>query len=156
MKNQDLFIRKIIVAFLFMVGFTASGILAQQNMTVKTQASDDEAAKKAEAFLAQWDKNDMPGGAVGVVKDGRLVYKRGFGMANLDYDVPNTTSTTLFNLASASKPFTAMSIALLAQQGKFRSTTIFASICRKFRNTTRRSRFGICFIIRAESANIRR
>jgi CubicO group peptidase (beta-lactamase class C family) len=38
-------------------------------------------------------------------------------MANLDYDVPNTTST-LFNLASSSKPFTAMSIALLAQQGK--------------------------------------
>lgn len=59
----------------------------------------------------------MPGGAVGVVKDGKLVYKRAFGMANLDYDIPNTTST-LFNLASASKPFTAASVALLAQQGK--------------------------------------
>src|SRR5215216_3560442 len=59
----------------------------------------------------------MPGCVVGAVQDGRLVYKRGFGMANLDYDIPNTTST-LFNLASASKPFTAMSIALLAQQGK--------------------------------------
>jgi CubicO group peptidase (beta-lactamase class C family) len=59
----------------------------------------------------------MPGCAVGAVRDGRLVYKRAFGMANLDYDVPNTTST-LFNLASSSKPFTAASIALLAQQGK--------------------------------------
>ncbi|HEX8247761.1 MAG TPA: serine hydrolase domain-containing protein [Pyrinomonadaceae bacterium] len=118
MKNQDLFIRKIIAAFLLMVGFTAADILGQQNMTAKTQPlSDDEAAKKADAFLAQWDKNDMPGCGVGAVKDGRLVYKRAFGMANLDYDVPNTTST-LFNLASASKPFTAMSIALLAQQGK--------------------------------------
>ena len=117
MKNQDLFIRKIIVVILFVIGLTATDILGQQNMTAKTQPPDDELAKKVDAFLSQWDKNDMPGCGVGVVKDGRLVYKRGFGMANLDYDVPNTPSTR-FNLASASKPFTALSIALLAQQGK--------------------------------------
>jgi CubicO group peptidase (beta-lactamase class C family) len=117
MKNQDLFIRKIIAVILLMVGFTATDILGQPDMTARTQPSDDESAKKVDAFLSQWDKNDLPGCAVGVVRDGRLVYKRGFGMANLDYDVPNTPST-LFNLASASKPFTAFSIALLAQQGK--------------------------------------
>ena len=116
-KCLDSFIRKSIVVILFIVGFTAAEILGQQNMPAKTQPFDEESAKKADAFLSQWDKNDMPGCAVGVVKDGKLVYKRGFGMANLDYDVPNTTST-LFNLASASKPFTAASIALLAQQGK--------------------------------------
>src|ERR1044071_8720400 len=116
-RYQDLFTRKIIVVILFTVGFTATDILGQQNMTAKTQPSDDELAKKVDAFLSQWDKKDMPGGAVGVVKDGRLVYKRGFGIANLDYDVPNTPST-LFNLASVSNPFTAFSIALLAQQGK--------------------------------------
>jgi CubicO group peptidase (beta-lactamase class C family) len=118
MKNQDLFTRKFIAVFLLMIGFTATDILGQQNVTAKTQPPDDEAAKKVDAFLSQWDKNDMPGCAVGVVKDGRLVYKRGFGMANLDYDVPNTPSTTRFNLASASKPFTAFSIALLAQGGE--------------------------------------
>jgi CubicO group peptidase (beta-lactamase class C family) len=117
MKIQHLFIRKIIVVVLFIVGFVAADVSGQQNLSAKTQLSDEEAGKKADAFLAQWDKTDMPGGAVAVVKDGKLVYKRAFGMANLDYDVPNTTST-LFNLASASKPFTAMSIALLAQQGK--------------------------------------
>ena len=92
-RYQDLFMQKIIVAILFMVGFTATDILGQQNTTAKTQPSDDELAKKVDAFLSQWDKNDMPGCAVGVVKDGRLVYKRGFGMANLEYDVPNTPST---------------------------------------------------------------
>jgi CubicO group peptidase (beta-lactamase class C family) len=116
-KYQDLFIRKIFVAFFFMLGLTAAAILGQQNMTTKTPLSDDESAKKVDAFLSQWDKNDLPGCGVGAVKDGKLVYKRGFGMANLEYDVPNTP-LTLFNLASASKPFTAMSIALLAQQGK--------------------------------------
>jgi CubicO group peptidase (beta-lactamase class C family) len=117
MKNRGLFIRKFIAVILFMIGFTASDILGQQNVTANTRPSDDESAKKVDAFLSQWDKNDMPGCAVGVVRDGKLVYKRGFGMANLDYDVPNT-STTRFNLASVSKPFTAFSIALLAQQGK--------------------------------------
>ncbi len=102
---------------MFMAGFTATDVSGQQNAAAKTQPADDEPAKKVDAFLSQWDKNDMPGCAVGVVKDGRLVYKRGFGMANLDYDVPNTPSTR-FNLASVSKPFTAFSIALLAQQGK--------------------------------------
>jgi CubicO group peptidase (beta-lactamase class C family) len=102
---------------LFLVGLNNARILGQQNMKAKFELSDEEAAKKADAFLAQWDKNDMPGCGVGAVRDGKLVYKRAFGMANLDYDVPNTTST-LFNLASVSKPFTAMSIALLAQQGK--------------------------------------
>ena len=99
------------------IGFTAIAITGQQNVIAELTPSDDESAKKADAFLAQWNKNDMPGCSVGAVRDGRLVYGRAFGMANLDYDVPNTTST-LFNLASASKPFTAMSIALLAQQGK--------------------------------------
>ena len=81
---------KIFVVFLLTVGFTATGVFGQ---TV------DEAAGKADAFLSQLDKPDLPGGAVGVVRDGRLIYKRAFGLANLDYDVPNTT-TTLFNLAS--------------------------------------------------------
>jgi CubicO group peptidase (beta-lactamase class C family) len=117
MKNQHLFIRKITAAILFIVGFTAADILGQPFMTADLRPSETEAAKKTDAFLSQWEKNDLPGGAVSVVLDGKIVYKRAFGLANLDYDVPNTTST-LFNLASASKPFTAMSIALLAQQGK--------------------------------------
>ena len=102
---------------LFIFSFNLTEISGQSNMTVKLSPADEEAAKKAEAFLAQWDKKDMPGCSVGAITDGRLVYKRAFGMANLDYDIPNTTST-LFNVASASKPFTAMSVALLAQQGK--------------------------------------
>lgn len=102
---------------LLMVGLTTNNLLGQQNTTVKLSPSEAEAATKVDAFLSQWDKKDMPGCSVGMIKDGRFIYKRGFGMANLDYDIPNTT-TTLFNLASVSKPFTAFSIALLAQQGK--------------------------------------
>ena len=81
------------------------------------QITADDAAKQVDVYLSQWDKKDMPGCAVGVVKDGKLVYKRGVGMANLTYDVPNTP-TMRFEVASTTKPFTAMAIALLAEQGK--------------------------------------
>lgn len=80
-------------------------------------AQDDEKAKKVEAYIAPWDKPDQPGCAIGAIKNGNLVYKRGFGLANLDYDIPNTP-TTLFTIASTSKQFTAMSVLLLVQQGK--------------------------------------
>ncbi len=52
-----------------------------------------------------------------MIKDGQVVYKRGYGVANLDYDIP-ISSKTVFNIASMSKQFTAFSVALLARQGK--------------------------------------
>jgi CubicO group peptidase (beta-lactamase class C family) len=58
-----------------------------------------------------------PGVALAVVKDGELVLKQGWGLANLEYDIP-ITPATVFDAASVSKQFTAFAIALLIQQGK--------------------------------------
>ena len=63
------------------------------------------------------DKSDSPGCALGVYRDGQIIYKHGYGMANLNDDVP-ITPATVFHVASMSKQFTAASIVLLAQQGK--------------------------------------
>jgi CubicO group peptidase (beta-lactamase class C family) len=60
---------------------------------------------------------DVPGGVVGVVRDGRLVFARGYGMASLEYDVPFTTETPT-NIGSTSKQFTAFAIMLLKEQGE--------------------------------------
>jgi CubicO group peptidase (beta-lactamase class C family) len=65
----------------------------------------------------KWDKPNTPGCALGVYKDGRIIYKRGYGMADLNNDVPITPGT-VFHVASMSKRFTAASMVLLAQQGK--------------------------------------
>lgn len=51
------------------------------------------------------------------MKDGEIVFSKAYGLASLEYKVPNTTET-IFNLASISKQFTAMGILLLEQQGK--------------------------------------
>jgi len=52
---------------------------------------------------------DSPGCALGIIKDGKLIYAHGYGMANLDYNVP-LSSKSVFDLESISKQFTAMGI----------------------------------------------
>ena len=72
---------------------------------------------KVDKLFEGWNKPDSPGAALAVLKDGEVIYKKGYGYANLEYDIP-ITSSTIFHVASVSKQFTAFAIALLANQGK--------------------------------------
>ena len=85
--------------------------------TVPAQNGDDPLTKKVDQLFATWDKPESPGAAIAVIKDGAVVYKRGYGSANLEYNIP-ITPQTVFHVASVSKQFTAFAIALLASQGK--------------------------------------
>ncbi len=69
-----------------------------------------------DAMFEQWDREDSPGFALGIFRDGRIIYSRGYGMANLEYNIP-ITPQTVFRIGSLSKQFTAMCVALLAEQG---------------------------------------
>lgn len=61
-------------------------------------------------------KGDQPGAALGIIKDGHLIYSKGFGKARLEGDLDITTSTN-FRLASITKQFTAAAILLLKEEG---------------------------------------
>jgi CubicO group peptidase (beta-lactamase class C family) len=61
-------------------------------------------------------ERDAPGCALGVIQDGKLAYGRGYGLANLDWQIPITTST-VFDIGSVSKQYTASAIALLDVEG---------------------------------------
>ena len=80
-------------------------------------AAADEKTDKVDKLFAQWDKTVSPGAALAIIKDGKIIYKRGYGMANLEHRVP-ITSTSVFRIGSTSKQFTASCIAILALQGK--------------------------------------
>jgi CubicO group peptidase (beta-lactamase class C family) len=56
-------------------------------------------------------------GSVLVARDGKVVFSKGYGMANLEFDIPNTPNTK-FRLGSVTKQFTAASILLLQEHGK--------------------------------------
>jgi CubicO group peptidase (beta-lactamase class C family) len=82
-----------------------------------SQSSNVSIEKRVDQLFSQWNKPDSPGAAVAVLKDGAVIYKRGYGIANLEYDVPITPST-VFHVASVSKQFTAFAVTMLANQGK--------------------------------------
>jgi CubicO group peptidase (beta-lactamase class C family) len=58
-----------------------------------------------------------PGCALGVYRDGQIIYAKGYGLANIEENVP-ITAKTVFDIGSTSKQFTAASILLLEKQGK--------------------------------------
>src|SRR6476660_8561337 len=58
-----------------------------------------------------------PGCALGIYHDGRIVYSKGYGMAELNLGVP-ITAGTMFDIGSTSKQFAAASTILLANEGK--------------------------------------
>src|SRR5690606_17101850 len=80
------------------------------------QAADARTAARVDSLFAEWNQPGSPGAAVAVLQDGRIVLERGYGRAQLEYDVP-ITPATVFHVASVTKQFTAFSIALLAQRG---------------------------------------
>lgn len=77
-------------------------------------ATDREAA--VDKVFARWTAN-TPGCAVGVSTAGQPTLAKGYGMADLEHDVPNAPET-IFEAGSVSKQFTAAAVLLLAREGK--------------------------------------
>ncbi|MFK0378687.1 serine hydrolase domain-containing protein [Pandoraea sp. NPDC090278] len=72
---------------------------------------------RLDAHLARFNKSDAPGLVVGVARDGRALYRKGFGMTSLEHGVANTPATRM-RIGSTSKHFACLAALLLAQDGK--------------------------------------
>jgi CubicO group peptidase (beta-lactamase class C family) len=73
--------------------------------------------QKIDSLFTSWNVSNHPGGSVLVSKDGKTIFSKSYGLANIEYNIPNTNNT-LFNIGSISKQFTAMGIVLLEEQNK--------------------------------------
>lgn len=78
-------------------------------------AGDPE--KRFEQLMSVIVPGDGPGASVAVARDGKIIYSKGFGHADLEHDAHNEPNT-VFHIASVSKQFTAFAIAMLVDQGK--------------------------------------
>ncbi len=92
---------------------TAATLLA---LTPGALAAQTWAGRIDSAFANQRG-TDRPGCAVSVVQAGKLIFARGYGMADMAAGLA-ITPQSIFHVASVSKQFTAMSLALLAQSGR--------------------------------------
>lgn len=83
--------------------------------TVEAIAQTEE-GKVDQAFFA-YNVSDGPGASVAVQQNGKIIYSKGYGLANLEYGIPVEPSS-VFHIASVSKQFTAFAILLLQADGK--------------------------------------
>ncbi|RZK76577.1 MAG: class A beta-lactamase-related serine hydrolase [Pedobacter sp.] len=79
---------------------------------------DNEAISKFNYIFSEWENtSDKPGVAAGLIKNGKVVFLKGFGTADVTHQSPVTVNTK-FQIGAMSKQFTAFAILLLEEQGK--------------------------------------
>ena len=101
----------------------AAGFLAFAGIVANARAQDppnpSAMAQNIESIFAPLDTPNSPGVAVLVIKDGKKLFERGYGLRDL-HGSAKIDPRTNFRLASCSKQFTAMAIMLLVHDGKLR------------------------------------
>lgn len=76
-------------------------------------------AQQIEQLLAKYNEYGQFNGSALVAENGKVIFKKGFGSANMEWNIPNQTDTK-FRLGSISKQFTALLIVKLAEEGKIK------------------------------------
>ncbi|PKP37531.1 MAG: hypothetical protein CVT98_05980 [Bacteroidetes bacterium HGW-Bacteroidetes-15] len=94
---------KLLILFsLFTIGLNAQNSIKDYNEIV-------------DSLYSVFNESGKPGCAIAVVKEGKIVYQKCFGLSDLEHQIP-ITSSTLFGLASVSKQFTGYGISILIQE----------------------------------------
>ncbi len=81
--------------------------------------SAQDKAQQIEQLLGKYNEYGQFNGSALVAENGKVIFKKGFGSANMEWDIPNQ-SDTKFRLGSISKQFTALLIVKLAEEGKIK------------------------------------
>jgi CubicO group peptidase (beta-lactamase class C family) len=97
-----------LTAISFLLSVTTTGLAA---------TSDEKSAAAVDEVFSDLTKPGSPGCALAVYRDGKTIYAKGYGLANIEENVA-ITPQSVFDIGSTSKQFTAASILLLEKQGK--------------------------------------
>src|ERR1700740_383446 len=98
-----------------LMGLIGLGLFVPGFFPAPAHAAEDS-KEKVDKIFAEYDKADSPGCALGVIRDGKFVYRKGYGMGSLELGVP-LSPESVFYMGSVSKQFTAASVVLAAEQG---------------------------------------
>ena len=83
--------------------------------SISVQAETSDLSKKIDSLFG--DRSEKPGCAVGVIENGEYIHSEGYGLANLEHEIP-IGEDTIFRIGSVSKQFTTMAIAILEEKGQ--------------------------------------
>jgi CubicO group peptidase (beta-lactamase class C family) len=102
------------------IGFevVAAGVIALLPIAGEAQQQPADPTTRADAWIReQMAARKIPGMSVAVVQDGKVIFDRAYGLANVELEVPVTTGTR-FIIASTTKAWAATAIMMLVEQGK--------------------------------------
>ena len=104
------------------------------NVTLAGQAQSIDKQKQArlESYVASYYNQGSFNGVVMVAEKGKPILSKGYGYANVEWQVPNTPQTK-FLLASISKTFTATMVMKLVDQGKLSLDTRLSDVLKWYR-----------------------
>jgi CubicO group peptidase (beta-lactamase class C family) len=100
--------------FLVVLSWVLVACLAISNTAT---ADSQKQAAAIDRLFSPWKRADTPGCSLAVMRNGRIVFERGYGMADLAHDV-KVTGATVFYVGSISKQFTAAALLMLVRDGK--------------------------------------
>ncbi len=92
----------------------------------QSSGSDADIIRKLDEYIAALNKLGSFNGSILIAKNNQVIVRKGFGMANLEYNVLNTPDTK-FRIASITKQFTAMAVMMLQERGKL---NVRDSVCK--------------------------
>jgi D-alanyl-D-alanine carboxypeptidase len=103
---------------MFMKRVITATVMVSALLIASAAASGQGRRTKVDDYVeAEMAKRHMPGVALAVVRSGKVELKKGYGLANVEQKMP-VTPDTVFQIASTTKPFTAMAIMILVEDGK--------------------------------------
>jgi CubicO group peptidase (beta-lactamase class C family) len=105
-KTTSVMKKAMLIFFLFIAGAIA------HSQPLSSKAIDSLAERSMKAF-------DVPGIAVAVIKDGKVIHSKGYGVRSLNA-MQKMDENTLFGIASNSKAFTAAALGMLVDEGKIK------------------------------------
>ncbi|MBV9959161.1 MAG: beta-lactamase family protein [Acidobacteria bacterium] len=96
-------------------------ILMLATLAVAQTKEADSRSAQVDALMSRWSQGRTPGAAVIIIKDGEVLYRKGYGLANLESGT-SISPATPFDIASVAKQFTAMAVMMLVERGKLSYT----------------------------------
>ena len=88
-------------------------------LVTATNAFAQKTAQKIDALVKQYNDYGQFNGSVLVAEKGKIIYEKGFGLANMEWAIPNQPDTK-FRIGSVTKQFTAALVLQLVEEGKIK------------------------------------
>jgi CubicO group peptidase (beta-lactamase class C family) len=116
--EQAVSMRFWIAALVVVLGPALAGAESPTANPAKAESSADSGPDGVDAYVERYlRKRHAPGASVAVIKDGKVLLSKGYGLADVELGVP-ATDKSVYQLASVSKTFTAAAVMLLVREGK--------------------------------------